>query len=80
MVEANFLNCQDAAERLGCTRQHISRLVRSGELTGRKIGRDWIVSLESVERYAAKRENFRLPLVDEGRNTGGAERLNGARA
>ena len=61
-MDTNFLNCQEAAERLGYTRQHISRLVRTGRLLGRKVGRDWIVSSESVERYAAERENLSLPL------------------
>jgi excisionase family DNA binding protein len=64
MLEADFLNCQEAARRLGCTRQHVSRLIRRGDLTGRKVGRDWIVARDSVEQYAIKRENFHLPLDD----------------
>lgn len=67
-MDPEFINCQEAAERLGCTRQHVSRLVRGRQLVGRKIGRDWIVSQESVERYAAQRENLPLSLrTDHGR-------------
>jgi len=69
MVDTDFLNCQEAAERLGCTRQHVSRLVRRGQLTGQKIGRDWIISRDSIERFAAGRENFALPLSPGDRGT-----------
>jgi excisionase family DNA binding protein len=62
MVDTDFLNCQEAAQRLGCTRQHVSRLVRRGQLIGQKIGRDWIISRDSIKRYAARRENFALSL------------------
>ncbi len=79
-MEADYLNCQEAAERLGCTRQHISRLARRGELTGRKIGRDWVVSRESVQQYATRRANLALPLTPHGRTGGTAEPMLGARS
>ncbi len=62
MDQPEYLSSQDAADRLGFTRQHIGRLIRRGDLQGKKLGRDWIVSLESVERLAAQKNNLRLPL------------------
>jgi excisionase family DNA binding protein len=62
MSDTDYVSSQDAADRLGYTRQHVRRLIRQKRLDGRKVGRDWIVLASSVERYLAERENFDLPL------------------
>lgn len=71
---SEFMNCQEAADHLGCTRQHVSRLVRLGRLVGQKVGRDWIVSRNSIERYEAERANLPLPL------SGRESRVNGRKS
>jgi excisionase family DNA binding protein len=58
MVE--MITCQQAAQRLGYTTQHVRRLVRDGKLDGVKIGRDWVLSNESVNRLYAANANLHL--------------------
>ena len=62
MTFLEHLTTKDAAELLGYTVQHVRRLIREGRLQGRRLGRDWIVDKESVDRYVASRENFELPM------------------
>lgn len=62
MDKQEYINTDEAAERLGYTSQHVSRLARNGGLEGRKIGRDWMILRESVDRRAAGKENYSLQL------------------
>ncbi len=62
MAISEFVTCQDAAEALGYTVQHIRRLARDGQLEGLKLGRDWVISRESVGEFLAGRENLELAL------------------
>lgn len=62
MNQHDFISTDQAAERLGCTSQHVSRLARTGGLVGRKIGRDWMILRESVDRRAVGKENYSLQL------------------
>jgi len=57
-----MLSSRDAASRLGYTVQHVRRLIRGRVLEGEKIGRDWVVSEESVNALLARRANTELPL------------------
>lgn len=65
MPEHAFITTDDAAEQLRYTPQHIRRLVREGKLEGEKVGRDWLVTQDSVAKHLGERENYALPLVDE---------------
>lgn len=58
------LSSQEAADRLGYTRQHVRRLIRTGQLRGHKLGRDWFVDAVSVDQYIASLENHELQLVE----------------
>lgn len=41
-----------AASRLiGCTDSRVRQLLRSGELAGRRVGRDWLVDRAAAEAY-----------------------------
>lgn len=62
MMVDDTLTAKEVAERLGYTAQHVRRLLREGQLKGRKVGRDWVVSREAVEAFVVQRENFELPL------------------
>lgn len=58
------LSSQETADRLGYTRQHVRRLIRTGQLRGHKLARDWFVHAESVDRYIAGLENHELKLAE----------------
>jgi len=45
-----------AAERLGVTVGRVNQLIWAGILSARKLGRDWLVDAESVDRYQANRK------------------------
>lgn len=63
MRETKFaVTSQGAADRLGYTRQHVRRLIRTGQLKGAKVGRDWVVDPDSIDTYVASLENHELPL------------------
>lgn len=47
----NTLSTVEAAEALGGTRQWVYKLIKRGELEAERIGRDWRVTRESVEKY-----------------------------
>lgn len=57
MAESELLSSKEAAALLGYTVQHVRRLVRENRLQGRKVGRDWVITRESVRRFIADREN-----------------------
>jgi len=61
-----YMSTAQAADRLGYTIQHVRRLVRQGVLAGFKVGRDWVVSREDVEAFAARDEYLSLPLTRSG--------------
>ena len=65
MNQSTFISTDEAARQLRYSAQHVRRLVREGKLEGEKVGRDWIVSSESVGHHLAVRENFSLPLDGE---------------
>lgn len=59
-----LISSAEAADVLSYTVQHVRRLVREGRLTGYKIGRDWLVSSESVQAYLGAKANLPLALED----------------
>ena len=46
--DQGFVTVSQAAQELGYTVQHVRWLLRSGKLAGTKLGRDWLVSRDSV--------------------------------
>jgi excisionase family DNA binding protein len=50
---------RDAAERLGVSEPRVRQLLASGDLAGRRLGRAWLVSAESVARM--RERGVRLP-------------------
>jgi citrate synthase len=47
-----MLTTKQAADRLGLKPQSVIAFIKRGKIAGRKVGRDWIISVEEVERYA----------------------------
>jgi len=64
MDPADYISTEEAAAILGYTPQHVARLVRCGSLDGKKLGRDWLVLRESVDRRLSARANYTLPLIE----------------
>jgi excisionase family DNA binding protein len=50
-----FLTTSDAAAKLGYTLQHVRHLIRTGQLHARKIGRDWLIDVKSLNHVLEKR-------------------------
>jgi len=67
MPQSPYVSTDEAARRLQYTAQHVRRLVREGRLEGEKVGRDWIVSSDSLSQYQTVRENLSLELGQEAR-------------
>ena len=42
-----------AAERSGLSKVHLARLLREGKLEGVQLGREWLVYVDSLEKYVA---------------------------
>lgn len=62
MNQQDYMSTEEAADRLGYTPQHVSRLARTGTLQAQRIGRDWMILRESVNRRVAGKENYSLQL------------------
>lgn len=48
---ANYVTTQEAAVLLGYHVEHVRRMLREGDLKGRKVGYMWFVTKDSVEKY-----------------------------
>lgn len=46
-----------AADMMGCTRQSVKNRAMSGKIKGKKIGRDYMFSKQSVENYISIQGN-----------------------
>lgn len=55
MTSPSKLTTAQAGERLGILKRSVSLLCRRGDIAGEKLGRDWLIDAEEVERYARER-------------------------
>jgi excisionase family DNA binding protein len=46
-----YLTCEEAAARLKCSTQVLRRLLRSGELQGVKLAKQWRITEDAVVTY-----------------------------
>lgn len=46
-----YISTKDAAKLLGVSGQRVRDLIKAGRLEAFKIGRDWAVSLDSVQEF-----------------------------
>jgi len=52
---AHVYSVEEAAEKLGLEASHVRRLLRKGEIKGKKLGHDWaVLSLDYQRRRAPK--------------------------
>ncbi|MBI5405840.1 helix-turn-helix domain-containing protein, partial [Candidatus Kaiserbacteria bacterium] len=50
-LKENLITTRDAGELSGYTSDYLARLVRSGKISGTKIGRNWLVDRISLEHF-----------------------------
>lgn len=53
-----LMTSSQVAERLNVTTARVRQLLLAGELSGRRIGRDWMVSARAVEEYRKRLEEL----------------------
>jgi excisionase family DNA binding protein len=46
-----LITLREAAELSGLSHSHLRLLVRKGEIWGKKMGRDWFTTAQSIEDY-----------------------------
>ncbi len=56
LMSDNLISSSEAALILGITIQAVGGLLRRGTIEGQKIGRDWVVSKDSVLSYKVEKE------------------------
>jgi excisionase family DNA binding protein len=49
----DLISLSEAAEICGLSPDHLRRLIREGELWGKKIGRNWVTTKLAVDEYLA---------------------------
>ena len=49
-----LISLDQAAKLSGLTADHLRRLVREGDLWGKKIGRNWVTTEQAVREYLAR--------------------------
>lgn len=64
-AQSQLLTTQDAAELIGCSRQHVVSLMNSGALPGRKIGTHRRIKLEDVLNFINDEDKRRDKAMDE---------------
>ena len=50
----DLISLEEAAKLSGLTADHLRRLVREGDLWGKKIGRNWVTTEYAVKEYLAR--------------------------
>ena len=64
-VQSQLVTTQEAADLIGCSRQHVVSLMDSGALPGRKIGTHRRIKLEDVLRFIHDEDKRRDQAIDE---------------
>lgn len=57
------IGVREAADKLGVDDSRVRQLLRSHDLAGRRIGREWLVSASGVSRLASRRSQPGRPLA-----------------
>lgn len=55
---SNYVTTQEAAKRLGFHIVHVRRMIREGDLTGKKLGNMWFITKESLDKYIQETAGF----------------------
>ncbi|MBN2099831.1 MAG: helix-turn-helix domain-containing protein [Dehalococcoidia bacterium] len=64
---AHVYSVEEAAEKLGLEASHVRRLLRNGEIKGKKLGHDWAVLSLNYERKRRPKTKRIQTEVQEGK-------------
>jgi excisionase family DNA binding protein len=53
MDERRFITTPQAAQRTGLSKNYLTQLLRSGKLDGFRLGRDWLIYTDSLDKFLA---------------------------
>ena len=56
-----MLTTHEAADRLGINARSVARLIKTGAIQATKRGRDYLIELDEVDRYATERRPVGRP-------------------
>ncbi|MDO8407909.1 MAG: helix-turn-helix domain-containing protein, partial [bacterium] len=56
----DFITTREAAKLSGYTSDYLARLARSGEIVGRQVGRAWLISVDSLQRYLSAQRGRKI--------------------
>jgi excisionase family DNA binding protein len=56
MNSDGFWTTRELAEKTGLDQSHIRRLLIEGKISGRKIGRDWLIPDSEAQRWLGSRK------------------------
>ncbi len=51
-----IINLSEAAKMSGYTQDYLGYLIRTGEMKGKKLGRNWVTTQEELNNYIFKRK------------------------
>jgi excisionase family DNA binding protein len=50
----DLIPLSEAAKLSGLSPDHLRRLIREGDLWGKKIGRNWVTTKQAIDEYLAR--------------------------
>lgn len=57
----DYVTTQQAGEILGVTSQRVLALIRSGRLPAMKVGRDWLIAMQDLDKFEKRPQgNYKL--------------------
>lgn len=51
----SLIGTKEAAERLQVSQQRIQALIKDGRLPAEKVGRDWLIKLDDLEKVSERK-------------------------
>lgn len=75
MSPLSIIPLSEAAKVLGCSREHLMRLARRGEVQGAKVGREWVFTHEALSDLMAQRTVVRTQPAKRGRRRNEVPRI-----
>jgi excisionase family DNA binding protein len=52
----NYLTTEETAKRLDVSVRQVQNLITDGKLKAERVGREWLIPLDEVERYQRERK------------------------
>lgn len=60
---SDFISINDLANNLGVCHMTVYRMVKRGDVTAYKVGKKWVVTVDSVMEYLKAQSNTIQPIV-----------------